>query len=75
MSMQPILYTNIITENGGFRKSAITTWKPRSEIEGLYPARINHIPLHSVGIGEDSSPSGSPVLFNIGDILAKDTRC
>ena len=57
----------------GYRKSAITTWKPRSEIEGLYPARINHIPLHSVGIGEDSSPSGSPVLFNIGDILAKDT--
>jgi tetratricopeptide (TPR) repeat protein len=60
------------TGEWGYRKNKIIKWRPRSEVESIYPYRTNHITLYSIGIGSDSSQPGSPVLYNTGDIIAKD---
>jgi len=56
----------------GYRKDKIIKWKPRTDIETDYPYRTLRIALYSIGIGADSSPPGSPVLYHTGDIIAKD---
>lgn len=60
------------TGEWGYRPDTNAEWTDRTELERLYPARVNRIALSQIGIGADSSPPGTVPDYVEGDIVARD---